>query len=58
LKPYQGAIFNIDTLPGFRLEFRREPSGKVEQIVFHQPNVTFTALRSEAPTNDEAGGRA
>jgi CubicO group peptidase (beta-lactamase class C family) len=45
LKLCQTTIFVIDTLPAFRLEFRREPSGLVETIVFHQPNGTFVARR-------------
>jgi CubicO group peptidase (beta-lactamase class C family) len=48
LAPYQGTIFAIDT-PGFRVEFRREPSGVVETIVFHQPNGTFVARRVAEP---------
>ena len=49
LKAYQGATFEIDTLPGFRLEFLRDASGMVETIVFHQPNGTFVARRVAEP---------
>jgi CubicO group peptidase (beta-lactamase class C family) len=58
LKPYQGAVFEIDTLPGFRLEFRQEPSGIVETIVFHQPNGTFVARRADLSSREDAEERA
>lgn len=55
LIPYQSTIFAIDTLPGFRLEFRFEPSGAVETIVFHQPNGTFVAHRCDDSGNGVGG---
>jgi hypothetical protein len=55
LIPYQSTIFAIDTLPGFRLEFRFEPSGVVERIVFHQPNGTFVAHRCDDSGNGVGG---
>ena len=48
LKPYHGATFAIAPLDGYRLEFRRGASGKVEEAVYHQPNGTFIAKRSNA----------
>ncbi len=45
LRPYQGTLFSILELEGFRVEFRRGPAGSVEEIVFHQPNGTFIAER-------------
>jgi len=43
LRPYQGATFDIVELEGFRVEFRRDPDGKIQELVFHQPNGTFIA---------------
>ena len=48
LRPYQAGIFSIVELEGFRTEFRRGPTGSVDELVFHQPNGTFVARRSEA----------
>jgi hypothetical protein len=45
LRPYQGTLFSIFELKGFRVEFRRGPAGSVDQLVFHQPNGTFIAQR-------------
>jgi CubicO group peptidase (beta-lactamase class C family) len=47
LRPYQGGIFSIVELEGFRVEFRRGPTGAAGELVFHQPNGTFVARRSE-----------
>jgi CubicO group peptidase (beta-lactamase class C family) len=47
LEPYRGTTFALKDVPGFRVEFRREPSGVVESIMFHQPNGTFVAQRVE-----------
>jgi hypothetical protein len=48
LRPYQGGIFSIVELEGFRVEFRRGATGAVDELVFHQPNGTFIAQRIEA----------
>jgi len=48
LRPYQQGIFSIVELEGFRTEFRRGPSGSVDELLFHQPNGTFVARRNEA----------
>jgi CubicO group peptidase (beta-lactamase class C family) len=46
LRPYQGATFAIAKLDGYRVEFRRGPSGTIEELVYHQPNGTFVARRA------------
>jgi hypothetical protein len=46
LRPYQGRTFAIVELVGFRVEFRRDPDGAVDELVFHQPNGTFLARRA------------
>jgi hypothetical protein len=48
LRPYQGAIFSIVELEGFRVEFRRGSASSADELVFHQPNGTFVAQRSES----------
>ncbi len=48
LRPYQGGIFSIVELEGFRVEFRRGPGGTIDELVFHQPNGTFVARRIES----------
>jgi hypothetical protein len=48
LRPYQGASFAITVLDGYRTEFRRGASGAIEELVYHQPNGTFIAKRSNA----------
>lgn len=45
LRPYQSATFSIVQLDGYRTEFRRGPSGAIEELVYHQPNGTFIAKR-------------
>jgi CubicO group peptidase (beta-lactamase class C family) len=47
LRPYQGAIFSIAELEGFRVEFRRGAGGAIDELVFHQPNGIFLARRIE-----------
>ena len=47
LRPYQGAIFSIVELEGFRVEFRRGSASSADELVFHQPNGTFVAQRIE-----------
>ena len=46
LRPYQGGIFTIVELEGFRVEFRRGSTRSGDELVFHQPNGTFVAQRS------------
>jgi Domain of unknown function (DUF3471) len=45
LVPYQGPIFSIVELEGFRVEFRRGATNSIDELVFHQPNGTFVAQR-------------
>jgi CubicO group peptidase (beta-lactamase class C family) len=44
LEPQQGRRFQIVELDGFAVEFRGD-DGKIDQIVFHQPNGIFVADR-------------
>jgi CubicO group peptidase (beta-lactamase class C family) len=46
LHPHQGRTFLIEGFEGFRVEFRRRPDGKVNELIFHQPNGTFVARRA------------
>ena len=46
LRPYQSRTFAIDELDGFRVEFHLGPDGKVDELIFHQPNGTFVARRA------------
>jgi CubicO group peptidase (beta-lactamase class C family) len=58
LRPYQGGIFTIVELEGFRMEFCRGADGAVHELVFHQPNGTFIARRDESdPIPAGAGHR-
>jgi hypothetical protein len=45
LRAYQGGIFSIVELEGFRVEFLRRSDGEIQELVFHQPNGTFVAER-------------
>jgi hypothetical protein len=47
LRPYQGGIFSIVELEGFRVEFRHRSTSSADELVFHQPNGTFVAQRIE-----------
>ena len=51
LRPYQGATFAIVRLDGFRVEFRRGPTGTVDELVYHQLNGTFVARRAETESS-------
>jgi hypothetical protein len=46
LVAYQGCTFTIAELEGFRVEFKRDESGAVNTIVFHQPDGTYLARRT------------
>ncbi len=48
LRPYQGSVFSIAELEGFRVEFRRGATRSADELVFHQPNGTFVAQRSDS----------
>lgn len=45
LTSYQGRVFAIASLEGYRVEFQGDAADAVEAIVFHQPNGTFRARR-------------
>jgi CubicO group peptidase (beta-lactamase class C family) len=47
LRPYQGCIFSIVELEGFRIEFRSGSTRSADELVFHQPDGTFIAQRSD-----------
>ena len=51
LRPYQGATFSIVRLDGFRVEFRRGPTGAIDELVWHQLNGTFVAKRARIEGN-------
>jgi CubicO group peptidase (beta-lactamase class C family) len=46
LLPYYGNIFAIAGLEGFHVEFLRQKSGMVTEILFQEPDGTFIAQRS------------
>jgi CubicO group peptidase (beta-lactamase class C family) len=48
LRPYQGTTFAILQLDGYRIEFCRGPTGSIDELVYHQPNGSFVAKRTEA----------
>jgi CubicO group peptidase (beta-lactamase class C family) len=45
LVPKHGTTFDIKTRPGSSVEFRRDPSGKVTDIVFETPESSFVFKR-------------
>jgi CubicO group peptidase (beta-lactamase class C family) len=45
LVPAKGLAFDVKGLPGFSLEFQKDPSGKISEAVFSQPNGVFHAAR-------------
>jgi hypothetical protein len=46
LRPHQIRTFVIVELEGFRVEFHLAPDGRVDGLIFHQPNGTFVAQRA------------
>jgi CubicO group peptidase (beta-lactamase class C family) len=46
LRPYQSRTFIIDEFEGFRVEFHLGSDGDVDELIFHEPNGTFVALRA------------
>lgn len=55
LRPYRDRSFAIEELQGHRIEFRRGAESAVERIIFHQPDGTFMALRSDEPSPGDTG---
>lgn len=45
LVPVRNTSFSIKGLSGFTVEFKKNASGVVDEVVFHQPNGTFVAKR-------------
>ncbi|MGH9776903.1 MAG: serine hydrolase [Candidatus Acidiferrales bacterium] len=45
LAPRSGTTFDLKGLTGFSLEFKKDASGAVAELVFYQPNGTFVAKR-------------
>lgn len=45
LVPTRGLAFDIKTLTGFSVEFKKDAAGAVMELVFYQPNGTFVAKR-------------
>ncbi|MDM0057228.1 serine hydrolase [Variovorax fucosicus] len=46
LSPAGGRRFNVETLEGFGVEFRRPSSEDVDALIFHEPRVTALAPRA------------
>jgi CubicO group peptidase (beta-lactamase class C family) len=51
LRPYQGATFTILRLDGYRVEFRRSPTGTVDEFVWHTPSGPYVAKRAETDSS-------
>jgi hypothetical protein len=45
LVPYRGTEFNLKGMQGYSVEFKTDASGKVTEMVSHQPNGAFTAKK-------------
>jgi len=45
LVPYRGTEFNLKGLQGYSVEFKQDAAGVVTEVIFHQPNGTFTAKK-------------
>lgn len=45
LLPYRGTEFNLKGVQGYSAEFKQDAAGTVTEVVFHQPNGTFTAKK-------------
>ena len=45
LVPTKGRSFDIKELAGFSVEFKKDASGKITEVIFNQPNGVFTATR-------------
>jgi CubicO group peptidase (beta-lactamase class C family) len=49
LVPQTELKFSIQGLEGYSVEFRKDEAGRVNELVFFQPNGTFVAKRKPAP---------
>ncbi len=45
LVPYKGTEFNLKGVDGYSVEFIQDTAGAVTEVIFHQPNGTFTAKK-------------
>ena len=45
LIPSKGLAFDVKNLLGFSVEFQKEASGTVSEVLFHQPNGVFHAKK-------------
>jgi len=45
LAPARGLTFDLKSLTGFSVEFKKDAAGVVTEVVFYQPNGTFVAKR-------------
>ena len=45
LIPARGMTFDVQGLAGFSVEFKKDATGAVTEIVFYQPNGTFAGKR-------------
>jgi hypothetical protein len=45
LVPTKGLVFDVKGLNGFSVEFRRDASGRISEVVFYQPNGAFIAQK-------------
>jgi hypothetical protein len=43
--PTKGLSFDIKGLPGFSVDFQKDASGGIAEMVFNQPNGVFHAKR-------------
>jgi CubicO group peptidase (beta-lactamase class C family) len=47
LEPVRGTTFNLKGLKGFSVEFKKDATGKVTEVVFYQPQGTAVAKRKQ-----------
>jgi hypothetical protein len=47
LVPSRGTEFNLKDLPDYSVEFKTDAGGAVTEVVFRQPNGTFTAIKKK-----------
>jgi hypothetical protein len=43
--PVRPLVFNLKGLSGFSVEFKRDPEGRITELISHQPNGSFPAKR-------------
>jgi hypothetical protein len=45
LVPVRGTRFDLKGMPGFSVEFKQGPAGKVTEFVLYQPDASLVARR-------------